>query len=540
MPIVPSGWRIAGRHQAAVVLTLAATYVVVMSAFSIWAYQGLRTQMDDLGNMAQAFWGACHGDWLMTQSNDVDGVLRSRLGVHTNLIFWALAPFYRMWPDPRLLLVVTSLACGAAGVGLHAFARHRLGSSALALIPPLAFWVSPLVQDANLYDFHVVTIVAALLVWMVWAFEAQRPRVGWLLFGLALLCQEHVAMLTAAYGAYLALTGRRREAAVMVAVSAAYALVVLGLLVPAINGGVTISKISGPDNRYRWVLRNVGEIPDRSLQPERLRMLAYFMICGGAACLKQWRFLLLLVPGLAGALLAAGPWMSRVTGTYYWVTEAAVIVMACTMAASRPGRPSPGPLVYLVGASAALSLLLSPLPYSLVSTWTNHARTPLVSKLAEVTRDVPADAPLMVQNNLGPPLAQRPFISRVPRRMAEAQYAIFYLRDVGGPDTGLFVRPDFRFLAGLSSQDLARLVRGFLAAPDWQLLRQQEGFYLFRRGAGRPPSPQVWATYQDDLTRLDGEEMAAKKSHLSWSRYLAGPWRWGPGPAPRWTSPTGS
>jgi uncharacterized membrane protein len=72
-----------------------------MSLFCLWAHEGLRTQMDDLGNMAQALWGASRGDWLMTQSNDLDGVLRSRLGVHTNLIFWALAPLYALHPDPR-------------------------------------------------------------------------------------------------------------------------------------------------------------------------------------------------------------------------------------------------------------------------------------------------------------------------------------------------------------------------------------------------------------------------------------------------------
>ena len=43
------------------------------------------------------------------------------------------------------------------------------------------FWLSPMAQEANLYDFHVVTMEAALLVWTVFAFETGRARLGWLL-----------------------------------------------------------------------------------------------------------------------------------------------------------------------------------------------------------------------------------------------------------------------------------------------------------------------------------------------------------------------
>lgn len=507
----------------------AIAYAVVLGVFSLRAHDGLRTQMDDLGNMAQALWGASRGDLLMPESNDVDGVVRSRLAIHTNFIFWLFAPAYRLFGDPRLLLVLTTLACALAGVGIYLFARRRLGDDRLALLPAFAFWLSPLVHDANLYDFHVVTVVAALVVWMIWAFDGGRTRLAWTLFGLALLCQEHVALLTFFYGLYLALSGPKRTGVVIMFISAAFALLVLVGLVPLLNDGQTISKISGPDNRFRWVLADPSAVLSKSTQPERLRMILFFLLCGAGACLGQWRFLLLLLPAVLTALLNGGYWMSRLTGTYYWVTEAAIIHLASVLAASpwRPGKAATrGPLVYVAAASAITSLLLSPLPHSLVSSLQNHEPSTLSSALATVMRDVPPQAALAVQNNLGPHLAHRSSIATFPRRLKQAEYAAFYLRHVGGPDVGLFVRPSCRFLTGMAPEPLVLAVQNLLQAPDWSLISQSEGFYLFRRGPGHEASTQALETFQRDAQMFFEQCDAAAEHRLAWARLLSGPFRW--------------
>src|SRR5207237_2799029 len=131
-------------------------YVVLLSTLSIVQHLGLKTQMNDLGNADQALWAAAQGDWTMTQSNTTERRSISRLAIHANLIFWPLSLGYRVWPDPKWLLVLTSLACGVAGVGLYAIARRRLGDGTTAPIAPFAFYATPIVHDANLYDFHVI------------------------------------------------------------------------------------------------------------------------------------------------------------------------------------------------------------------------------------------------------------------------------------------------------------------------------------------------------------------------------------------------
>jgi hypothetical protein len=70
-----------GARVAAIAVAAAFAYAVVLSALGTLQHRGLRTQMNDLGNADQAMWAAANGDWLMTQSNTLDEVPRSRLGV---------------------------------------------------------------------------------------------------------------------------------------------------------------------------------------------------------------------------------------------------------------------------------------------------------------------------------------------------------------------------------------------------------------------------------------------------------------------------
>jgi uncharacterized membrane protein len=508
----------------AVAVVLALLYVVVTSLFAVRGHHGLRTQMNDLGNMTQALWGPSHGDWLMTQSNDLDGVLRSRLGVHANLIFWLIAPAYALARDERLLLVLNCCSCAAAGLGVFAFARRRLGDHPVALAPAVSFWCSPLVHDATLFDFHVVTVAAALLVWMIWAFDAGRPRLGWLLLALALLCQENIPLVVACYGLFLWLQGQGGRGRRVLACALLYEAVVLLLVVPLLNHGHTISKLTGPDDRYGWLLRTPGAALVTAVQPERLRVPLYLMASGASVCLRSWRLLLLVAPDLLGAMLSRYPWMSRITGTYYWSFDVAVIAMGCVLAAQRSGR---WPLWALATATGIFSLLFSPFPHGAFAGWANHDRDRRDRLLARVVAGVPATASVSAQNNLGAHLAERARITAFPLAYRSADYLVFYLRHVGGPDRGFFVRSDFEVLAGLPAPALLDRVETLMRSPSWALVVQRDGFYLFRRQpAGTPAPTPDWVVFAGDRRLLQAQVDEAKVHRSRWARLAVGRVTW--------------
>ena len=506
-----------GRTLTALVLAAALAYTAFLAVLSIRADAGLQTQMNDLGNADQALWRAAHGDWRMVVSNDLYGELRSRFGIHANVIFLPLAAFYRLWTDPRMLLVLTSLACAAAAVGLHAIARNRLGGSWWTLLPPVAFFASPMVHDANLYDFHVTTLTAALLVWTIWAFQRDRTAIAYPLLLLMMTCKEDAPFLGLMLGVVLMLEGRAKRGAIVAGLSIAYLVVVLGIVLPGIDGSV---HPQGGANRYLGLLEDPAATFANLLQPDRLRVPVYLLASGLVFGLRGWRFLPLLLPALAAGLFSGTLWTTRITGTYYWITCEAVVVLACIEAAARRRATgertvAPGPLVGLGLATAVFCCVLSPLPLGAGAWWQNYAVDGSHKTLAALARQIRASDGVSVQNNLGPHLSQRDDVAAFPRRSASARWVLLRIGYWGGPCSGMFVRTTPRFTHGMELESLVESARDLISSTEWGTVAVTEGFYLFQRGA---PDAIPDETARDSLDRDAAGAMASyleATGHLS-------------------------
>jgi len=524
-----------------IIIGIVLIYFLSLSALSVLQHHGLKTQMNDLGNADQAIWNAANGDFLMMQSNDLDGKLRSRIGVHANLIFWPLSFLYRVLPYPELLLMLSSLACAMAGLGLYLIARHRLGNTWFSLIPSGAFFLSPLVHDANLYDFHIITVFTSLLIWAFWAFDTGRKKAACGLFFLALLCNEDVALITFMFGIYLVLSGSKRTGVLVAAVSLLYFVLLLNVLVPFLNEGHGLTKLEGPYNRYAWLGNGFGNIlfsvfthPLAVLKtifrPDHIRVIAYLLLCGGLAGLKEWRILILALPQAAEALISRGIWMTRITGTYYWITCEAIVIMACIFAAERKFKASKKnpalPLLYLGTVTCVLSLILSPLPYSISSSWENYSLPPERNTLQEIKHIIPSEASLCVQNNLGPHLSQRRDIASFPRRCNLAEYALFHLRYVGGPDSGLFIRTS-PVLFGAPPGVLYSGMKDMILSGDWEVISQKDGFSLLQhRPSGNMNKKELLLRAEADFKILENSYREASNHRLKWAGYLTGTFSW--------------
>lgn len=493
----------------ALVLAAALVYAAFLSALSIRAHLGLQTQMNDLGNADQALWRAVNGDWRMMVSNDVFGEVRSRFGLHANLIMLPLAAIYWVWTDPRLLLVLTSLSCAAAAVGLHAVARQRLGASYWTLVPPAAFLASPMVHDANLYDFHVTTLMAALLVWAVWAFQRDRAVVGYALLLLMMTCKEDGPVLGVMLGGVLVLTGRARRGLTVTSLSVVYLVLITAVLVPMLDSSVHPQGVEG---RYQWLTEDPMAALAALLQPDRVRIPAYFLLSGLAIGWRGWRWAPLLLPHLAMGMLSETLWMTRITGTYYWIVGAAVIVLVCIDAAARAQQPGAEarrwPLVGLGLAAAVFCCLLSPLPMGAGAWWTNFVVDGSHETVAALARRIPASDSVSVQNNLGPHLSQRDDVASFPRRSATAQWVLLRVGYWGGPSSGMFVRTTPRFTHGMELGPLVESTRQLIESAEWGTVAVAGGFYLFERGA------QDVVPDQAARTELERDEARALAAYL--------------------------
>lgn len=540
------GVRLGGVIRLWIVVGLAGVYMAGMSALSILQHYGLKTQMNDLGDADHAIWMASRCDLSMPQIRFGEKKITSYLNEHANLIYWGLALLYKLWASPELLLILQSLACAMTGLGLYGLARRRIGEGWWSLAPPLVFWLSPIAQDANLYDFHIITVATALVVWMVWMFDAGRPRAGWILFSVILLCQEDVTLVLAMYGVYLTISGQRRRGLTVIAVSLIYLAFLLNVIVPFFGAKYGVYKLVGPDDRYDWIGQGLGGIlqgiftcPEMVLQnitmPCQLRMLIYLLLSGALAGLRAWGILLLILPQLMANILTGSPWTVRITGTYYWIMAEAIIIMACLFSVSRDRQDVPCPrfsgrLTYLMSATLLFSMFFSPLPYGRWSWWSNYAIPEERGTFEEFRRMIPAEAPLCVQNNLGAYFSQRSHVRAFSGSCWDGDYALFYLKYVGGPDSGLFFRTLESMLFGTSPNELIRQLKKFVWSPHWRLVVQKDRFYLFKRVAKTaPPNPDKVALLNQ--IQRDGTEMQRSYENAAcyrpwWAGYLTGKVSW--------------
>jgi uncharacterized membrane protein len=520
-----------GALLTAVVIVVATVFVGGVGTLAVRCHLDLQTQMNDLGNADQALWRAASGDWRMTQSNDSFGELRSRFGVHVNLIFLPLSLMYLAWPDPRLLLMLTVAACAAAGAGLYALARARLGEEGWTLVPPCAFLMSPMVHDAALYDMHIITVASALVVWAIWAFEVNRPVLAYTMLLVAFACKEDIAVVGLMLAVVLAFRGQGRRGAVVAGMAVAYIALTQLVLVPFADRSDVPQAVS---TRYGWLLSDPQAAVASLLRPDRLRLPVYFLLSGAIAAARGWRWFPLLLPHLGMGLLASTLWMTRITGTYYWILIEAVIVIACIeAAASSDGRVRRAPLVYLAVATTVLSFMLSPLPHGVGAWGANYRVDPVAAPLQRIAEQLPADAALCVQNNVGAHFSQRSEVAAIPKRLQRSEWVLLHVRYTSGPCSGLFAKTSPKIMYGMTPEELSVAAERLIRSKTWAVVAADEGFFLFQRdGVGSVDVPTALRRLRRDRMRLVSAYCQALEKlspvavvttgRLSWDQVLLG------------------
>lgn len=157
----------------------------------------------DLGNMEQVVWNVSHGNGF-TLTDPMGDRQQSRLAVHADFLLIALAPFYLLWQDPRMLLLVQTIVMGLGAVPVFWLATHILKSERIALVFGLMYLLYPPLQRMTLHDFHAVALSTTFLLFAYWFMETKRY--GWfLLLGLlAALGKETEWVTFGLMGGYIA------------------------------------------------------------------------------------------------------------------------------------------------------------------------------------------------------------------------------------------------------------------------------------------------------------------------------------------------
>jgi uncharacterized membrane protein len=202
------------------------------SAWSIERHDRFATRGFDLGIFDQTIWGYSRFEIVPNTIKRTSNLL----GDHFHPLLMSLAPSYWLWDDVRVLLVDQALLIAIASVPIFLVARARIGVwPAVGL--QAAFLLSWPVLAAVSFDFHEVSLAAPLLSWSLFAAYDRRNVLLWLLFPLALLVREDVALAYVGIALYLIVSQRRYRLGFAIASAGLlWIWVVTKLIVPAIAG----------------------------------------------------------------------------------------------------------------------------------------------------------------------------------------------------------------------------------------------------------------------------------------------------------------
>ena len=227
--------RISASALCALALGLSVAVFVAAFVAATWtAHARFGTYGFDLGIYDQATWLLSRGRAPFVTVRGLD-----LLGQQAAYIMVLVAPLYRLWADPRLLLLLQVLFLALPAPILYRLATRRLGHPAAGLAVAVAYLAYPGVQWAISWQFHPEAIAAGLLALAVAAADRRRHRAMALWLALAALCGEELGLVVAGFGLLLVVGGRRAVGWRTAGAGLAWFLVATYLLVPLHAGRAT-------------------------------------------------------------------------------------------------------------------------------------------------------------------------------------------------------------------------------------------------------------------------------------------------------------
>lgn len=317
---------------------------------------------------------------------------------------------YRIWPDPRSLIIVQSLAMAVAA-GIVAAAAVRRLPAAVALALALAAGLAKGMISAASFDVHETALGAPLAAGLCWGLLERRfPLVVWCGAGLLLVKEDQGLTVAAAGAAWWLLTRERRRSLTLTALGVAGLLVANAVIVAA-----------SPDHRNPYLQFLLGATGNpQGLEGAvvadgvRWAPAVLFVLTAGVVGLRS-PIALLALPTLA--------WRAASSNTSYWQTYFHYDVLLVPIAAfalldvlTRPRRT--GRARGLVAVTAAVGVTWAAgMGIVKIASWQpwvpgRYVATDTLADAVALVDQVPRGAPVVAQQDLGPAV-----ISRVDVRM---------------------------------------------------------------------------------------------------------------------------
>jgi uncharacterized membrane protein len=415
---VVAATRVSGATLCGVALGVTLAVFVVAFVGATWtAHDRFGTYGFDLGIYDQATWLLSRGRAPFVTVRGLD-----LLGQHAAYVMVLVAPLYRLWADPRLLLLIQVLFLALPAVVVYRLGARHLGHPAAGLAVAVAYLAYPGVQWAISWQFHPEAIAAGLLALAALAADSGRHRAMAVWLALAACCGEEVGLVVAGFGLLLVAGGRKAVGWRTAGAGLAWFLVATYVLEPLHAGRATRLFETDYGIVGTGPLALVGALPamaghalQTGLANDGLFYLLLVFLPLAFLPLLSPRWLLPVAPPLLLNLAAVQPEHHQLR--FHYLATAAPLLAAGAVAGLARVRSARRPLlapalVLLVVVAGFTSWRYGPAPW---------ARDPVAVPATAADRAlrhavalVPAGAPVSAQYNLVPHLAHRVEIYEFP------------------------------------------------------------------------------------------------------------------------------
>jgi uncharacterized membrane protein len=479
--------RVSGPALCSLLCGLTVAVFVVAFVRATWAaHASFATYGFDLGIYDQ-------GTWLLSRPRAPLVTIRGLdlFGQHAAYIMALVAPLYRLWADPRLLLAIQVVFLALPALVVYRLGARHLGHPAAGLAVAVAYLAYPGVQWAISWQFHPEAIAAGLLALAVLAADRRRYRAMAVWLALAALCGEEIGLVVAGFGLLLVVGGRRVVGWRTAGAGLAWFLVATYVLVPLHAGRATrlfetaygIAG-SGPRALLAALPTMAGHALQTGLANDGLfyLLLVFLPLLGLPLLAPRW--LLPVAPPLLLNLAAVQPEHHQLR--FHYLATAAPLLAAATVAGLAAIRSARRPLlapllVALVLVAGFSSWRYGPAP------WARDPVAVTAGPADQARRQalalVDPEAPVSAQYNLVPHLAHRAEVYEFPNPFRAVNWGL------AGDEHPQRALAELRFVVvqrDLLGKEDRELLDQLQADPAWRTALDRDGVVVLERQAAAP------------------------------------------------------
>lgn len=413
-------------------------YAIYFSFLSMEKHNNFFTGRFDLGNMDQTVWNTLQGRiFLYTNPDSTETV--SRLSAHADFILILLAPFYLVWSDPRMLLIIQSVILSLGAVFVYLISNTLLRHKYASLVFAISYLLNPFIQRQNLYDFHAVTLATTFLLATFYFLLKKRFILFSLFLILAVLTKEHMFLIAFFFGCYL--VGKKyKVAGILLAVLSFITFyLVINTFIPDARGGSHFALSyyddfgDSPTAIVRGLISNPLRTFDIILTPLNMVFLHNLYSSVGYLVLMAPQYLIFALGDFAVSLLSTNGNLKSIHYHY----AAAIIPFIYISAIYGFKKISAFPFMnqkVLIGYVLIAAIF---------STWANGVlpgsryphldvytrRLSYKEDVYKFIESIPPELSVATTNNIGAHFTQREHIYTLPQGFESADIIVFLLTD---------------------------------------------------------------------------------------------------------------